>query len=245
VTGNLLPTYTQAGEIDKAAGLIEESLAEARKSLPRGSPQLAERGRLSTTPEDELMQPRAPRKNVGLVLGLLSIVGLGVLVIRVGWQGRPATAAEIREQARQLSEAVARGDFETAADMTYPKVITLAGGRAKLIALMRAALESAAEEDMKILPGTIGEPSEAMTQGANMFVVVPITSEFATSKGKLVGKSYLLGVSSDKGRTWSFVQGGSFDDPKFRAQLLPTLPPGLTLPADEEPHLVPNEQAKE
>lgn len=50
-----------------------------------------------------------------------------------------------------------------------------------------------------------------------------------------VAKSYLLAISSDQGKTWTFMDGGNLVDPKMREKLVPNFPEKLKLPVIEKP----------
>jgi hypothetical protein len=55
-------------------------------------------------------------------------------------------------------------------------------------------------------------------------------------KGKFIVKSYLLGISSDNGKTWKFVDGAGLDD-KITGGL-PKLPAKLKLPEKQKPEQI-------
>lgn len=52
--------------------------------------------------------------------------------------------------------------------------------------------------------------------------------------------SYLLGISPDKGKTWTFVDGSGLQNEKARKAVLPALPDSLKLPAKGKPEIIPD-----
>jgi hypothetical protein len=65
-------------------------------------------------------------------------------------------------------------------------------------------------------------------------VVVPFVLEMTASGGKIHQKSFVIGVSGDKGKTWTFVDAGD-KDRKALKQILTDLPEKHKLPEKEKP----------
>jgi hypothetical protein len=83
----------------------------------------------------------------------------------------------------------------------------------------------------------VGDPGEFMSEGNNTFVIVPTVLELTFTGGKAIGKSYLLGISSDEGKTWKFGDGAGLAKKESRDRILPKLPAKLKLPAIEQPEI--------
>ena len=73
-------------------------------------------------------------------------------------------------------------------------------------------------------PAAPGEPGGARPPAAR-----------EAAGGKAVSKSYLLGISSDGGKTWKFADGAGLDKKESRDKTLPKLPAELQLPMIEPP----------
>jgi len=71
-----------------------------------------------------------------------------------------------------------------------------------------------------------------------VFVLVPTKLEMATPTGTFLAKSYLLGISSDGRKTWTFVDGAGMQDEETRKQVLPKMPDKLKLPELQPPEVV-------
>lgn len=78
-----------------------------------------------------------------------------------------------------------------------------------------------------------------MTEGNNTFVLVPTVLEvyIASNKVKIITRPYLLGISSDTGKTWKFV-GGAQANKMSDDQFLPKLPAKLILPKEQDPEFI-------
>jgi len=112
------------------------------------------------------------------------------------------------------------------------------GGRENAVKASEKLMKSAAALGVVLKAYKVGEAGEFLTEGGNMFVVVPTSSEMATTNGTLVRKSYLLGISSDGGNTWTFADGVGLDKKEYRDKVLPKLPAKLKLPAKEKPQII-------
>ncbi len=172
------------------------------------------------------------------VMGLLLVL---TLVYNPLQSKNRAVSALVKEKAREVSRAVVKGDHAKVVELTYPKVVEVMGGRNKMISTIDAIMKQMKKDGFAIKSNTIGEPSEMLTEGVNTFVVVPTTLEMTSPNGTLSSKSYLLGISPDKGKTWKFVSGSGIDNPQMRLRVLPKLPPKLKLPEKQAPVLKKND----
>jgi hypothetical protein len=145
----------------------------------------------------------------------------------------PDKKAVVKKAAEAVGEATRKGDVEGIVAGTYEPVIALGGGREQTIQLLRDTLKL-----FKILDFTVGEPSEFHAGAKNLYVIVPTTMKIEIENTKLSGKSFLLGISSDDGATWKFVDGQGISDEEERKKLLPDLPATIKLPEPEEPKIV-------
>lgn len=87
----------------------------------------------------------------------------------------------------------------------------------------------------------VGDPGRFHTQGDNTFVIIPATAEMKFSAGKIITNSYLLGISSDSGKSWKFVDGQGLADTNGRDSVLPPMPATLTLPIVGKPKITKDE----
>lgn len=144
----------------------------------------------------------------------------------------------IRKGAEENSAALAAGNYERVVDLTYPKVVELVGGREKMLELLRRGTEDMKSRGAAILGADISEPKDVATSGTMRFAIVPMNAKVKVPEGILRSKSFLLAVSSDEGKTWTFIDGGGLTQEKL-AQLFPDFPSELSLPAREQPVLAP------
>ena len=81
---------------------------------------------------------------------------------------------------------------------------------------------------------TVEAPVEVLTGGPHLFAVVPDTLKFTIPGGTLTQKSFLLAVSEDQGKTWTFIDGAGLVKIKVR-DMLPNFPKDAKLPEKQPP----------
>jgi hypothetical protein len=142
----------------------------------------------------------------------------------------------VQKKALEAVEATKKEDFGKLADLAYPPLIEAAGGRAKLIAQHEAGVREMKARGFAIRSVKVGETAQVAADGDKRFAVVPFLMEMIAPEGILQVSSFLLGISPDKGKTWTFVDGVKANDEKVK-KLLPKLPASLKLPPKKLPLL--------
>jgi hypothetical protein len=150
----------------------------------------------------------------------------------------------IRELAADNSAALTSGNYARLVELTYPKVVEMIGGRDKMIETLRRGSEDMKAHGSAILGAEVSEPKEVVTAGDKQFAIVPMTVRVQVPDGTLRSKGFLIAVSEDRGKTWTFVDGAGLvrepgKEKEKLAQILPDFPPQLSLPAREQPVLEP------
>jgi len=138
--------------------------------------------------------------------------------------------AAAKKSADALGEAFLKGDFGLVFDHTYDVVVKELGGKEAAIKTVTTGVKKAEADGFKFTAYKVGDPGDPLTEGDYTFIVVPNTLEMTTPEGKGVQKGYLLGLSTDAGKSWKFVDGAGLKDKKAREKVLPKLPAKLELP---------------
>lgn len=171
-----------------------------------------------------------------------------LFVVLVG--GHAALAAEpskeaVRKIAKGMSEAFLAEDWAKIVDHTYPALIKEYGGRKKAIETIGATVKALKEKGYVMTKHEIGELGDFHTEGENTFVIVPTTSETKAPVGTIRVQSFLLGVSPDRGKSWTFADGAGIQAKEIREKLLPKLPETLKLPEKAKPEVIKPENTKD
>ena len=150
----------------------------------------------------------------------------------------PSKGEKVKKLAVSLADATKKNDVAGVVDHTYPAVIEFLGGREKAISRIDASMKQMKDNGIEVRSVDVGAPGEFLTEGKNTFVIIPTTTVMGFAKGSLKSKSYLLGISPDEGKTWTFLDGAGLQTPTYRDKVLPKLPEKLKLPEKQKPELV-------
>jgi hypothetical protein len=109
------------------------------------------------------------------------------------------------------------------------------GGKEKMVEQTKALMQTIKDQGFTFKDYTVGKPEAPVIDGKTAYVIVPTTLKIDGPKVKLETEGYLLGISTDQGKSWTFADGAGMDDPKVKKAVFPTLPAGLKLPARKPP----------
>jgi hypothetical protein len=146
----------------------------------------------------------------------------------------PPSAKQVAKQkVEELNAALIKEDYAKVTDLTHPKVVELMGGREKMIAVMESGTKDMKAKGYSFRSVKVDEPGEPIAAGDERYVVVPFLLEMKAPGGRLLQKSFVIGVSGDAGKSWTFVNGDQQGE-KLK-KVLPNLPEDLKLPKPEKP----------
>lgn len=142
-----------------------------------------------------------------------------------------------KTQANQLAEATIKGDYEKAADLTYPKLIELIGGRAEYLEMLERSMKETLSDSFRVISTVAGDPTDVIEVGSDVYAILPITMKFKVAEGVLVGQAAMIGVSNDRGEHWTFVDSGKASNREQLKILFPAVADRLKLPEEKPPVL--------
>ncbi|HEX8559268.1 MAG TPA: hypothetical protein VF668_14275 [Pyrinomonadaceae bacterium] len=173
-----------------------------------------------------------PAPPAGLLAGAAALLMLLLLAPAASAQAKlgEAAARQLRAQAEECNRAFVEGDFGRLADYTYPKLVTLLGGREKMVDYLRKSVAEMKADGFEPLSYAPSEPTQVLRAGRETYAVVPATLRMRAPDGVLVSESFMIAVSADGGKTWKFLSGGSATPAQLRA-LLPRVAGRLRPPA--------------
>jgi hypothetical protein len=148
--------------------------------------------------------------------------------------GQDAPVTQIlKKKVEEINNALVKEEFGKVADLTHPKVVELMGGRDKMVAAMASGIKQMKSSGHTFAGVKVEAPSEPVSAGSDLFAVVPFLMEIKIPGGKLTQRSFVIGVSGDAGKSWTFVNGDI--DAKTIRRVLPNLPEKLKLPEKQKP----------
>jgi hypothetical protein len=137
-------------------------------------------------------------------------------------------------QAQEVNDAFRRRDFGRMVDLTYPKVIEAAGGREKMIAALSKGIKEMEAEGVSVLSSTAAAPTQIVHASKWIYAVVPTTLKVKAKDGIFQTESSMIGISSDQGAKWTFIDAGGKDHTQL-ISFLPAPADSLKLPAEKDP----------
>jgi hypothetical protein len=140
----------------------------------------------------------------------------------------PNALQNAERQVRILHDAMISGDYSTFAEKVYPRFVDSVGGREKFANRVGAGMQESKNAGIKESSFLIHAPREIHTGDENCFVIIPTTIEYSSPTETYLSNSFYLGISSDNGDTWQFVDGAYVDG--IKPGILPKLPATVILP---------------
>ncbi|TFF34422.1 hypothetical protein [Mucilaginibacter psychrotolerans] len=113
--------------------------------------------------------------------------------------------AVVKKQATVVADALVKGDYATVVNHTYPKALQLGGGKAKMLQMMTTGMQQMAAQGVSFESATVGTPSKFYKAGTEIHCLVPEHISMKVGGSTMKVNSNLLAVSSNKGKTWSFL----------------------------------------
>jgi Sel1 repeat len=141
----------------------------------------------------------------------------------------------IRALAAESNAALISGNYARVADFPYAKVIEMMGGRDKMIETTRQTVEDMKDHGVTIIGIEVSEPERVVAAKDKLFAVVPQVVRMVGPKKTARATGFLIAVSEDAGKNWSFIDGAGLQDRESLAQLIPDFPAELSLPKKEPP----------
>ena len=155
----------------------------------------------------------------------------------------PATTNDnypnLATQAKEMNDAFARKDYGRLADLTYPKVVEMVGGRDQMLKGIVQQLKEMEAEGVVLLSSTSGSPTQFVHDSGSIYAVLPTTLKAKAKDGIFQSEGSMIGVSSDGGTNWTFIDSSGKDHRELKT-LLGNVVDRLNLPPDKRPVKISN-----
>ncbi len=145
-------------------------------------------------------------------------------------------AQKMIQGARRLGEATKSWDNETVLANTSPRLIKAVGGERKMREVLNTAVNQFRAQGVTVAAYTVHENVTLRRVGRKVFGIVPTAMDLAVSGRLLRSDNFLIAISEDSGRTFTYLDGAAATkEPAAFKKLLPDLPSDLVLPPRNEP----------
>ncbi|QHS56216.1 hypothetical protein GWR56_11970 [Mucilaginibacter sp. 14171R-50] len=157
-----------------------------------------------------------------------------ILLFIIPFAGVAQDTALLKRQADRLAKATFKGDYKTVIDLTYPKLVELSGGRETMQKLMIERIDGLKKQGVMQFNGSVGSPGPFYNAGTQIHCLLPETITLQMFNGHYVTQSYLLAISDDKGKSWTFIDVGNMPGEVLH-KLLPDYNDELVIPSSGKP----------
>ncbi len=142
--------------------------------------------------------------------------------------------APIRADFDEATEAVLVGDAEGILKYTYPGLIEKVGGLDAMRSIVVGNLTDLERRGMSILTTEIVSIAEPLPAGRELHSVVRAKRTVKTPGGRQIQDTFMIAVSIDGGKRWTFVDGPQLT-PQHIDALFPEFNEALELPETAPP----------
>ena len=146
----------------------------------------------------------------------------------------------IRERTTQLGTTLMAKDYQTFATLNHPKLQELVGGADELAKTIEGEMKQMEASGFVIIKCEFGDAFNFVEcEGEIQCVVTQIMEMKMPERGRIISRSYLVGISSDAGNTWYFldVQNMGIEEAK---KMFPNLCKDLQIPPKSSPQIFSN-----
>ena len=164
-------------------------------------------------------------------------------------QSKNTLNAIIKSEAQKCVKAMIDQDFDMIVSCTYPLVIEMLGGKAKMIGIIKKGELRMKEQGTSFssMVFEINDPFNIKKIKGVTYAIVPQKLKFQLPayyqnkqlpKGTLVVEGHLIAISGQN-NTWSFADTAKLNEENIK-QILPDLVGNFILPEKKEPVFIPN-----
>ena len=127
-------------------------------------------------------------------------------------ESSPAAAnyPTLEVQAKEVKEAFLRKDYAGYTNLTYARSVEASGGKERYAKKLEQDLKEAEAKGLRYLSFTLDAPAQIIRDSGNLYAVLPNHMTVKDSEGTYRTYDCMIGVSSDDGHNWTFVDVGAF-----------------------------------
>ena len=141
----------------------------------------------------------------------------------------------LRRQATEMAESFIKADFATVVNYTYPKVVEMMGGKNKMVGFLKENIEKMKIDGYVFKTLDVGLTSQFLNAGSEIHTIVLQRIVMTVPGGTLTTNSYLLGISGNGGKDWSFIDTAPLHEKSRLISLFPNYNQDLKIPQIEQP----------
>jgi hypothetical protein len=165
-----------------------------------------------------------------------SIVKL-VLVLLLPAQLFAQDTTVLKKQAQEVASAIIKKDYAKVVDHSYPKIVKTAGGKAKMLDMIKIGTAEMNSRQIVLESATVGSPGKFYKAGNEIHCLIPETVVLKWyNSSRIVNHANILAVSKDGGKFWYFLDINP-NNYKLIPQIFPNFNKKLIIPEPTQPGL--------
>lgn len=150
-----------------------------------------------------------------------------------------ASQANAEKQGTMMAKLLLKKDYKAFTAFTYAPIIKMAGGLDKMASYMEQSFKDMEGEGFTIANVKVGNCSKIIHTEKQLQCTLTEIIELKHTDGKLIQKSTLIGISDDKGVTWTFIDTHGATLKKLQ-ETINELSNDLVIPEQQEPEIISN-----
>ena len=151
-----------------------------------------------------------------------------------GQQQQTSSEKFAKEQAEIMSKAFISRDFKTVAHYTNPAVVEAMGGEAASEKMLEQLVANMQQKGIIFKGVVVDKVTKMVKAGNELQCTVPQHMEIKLPGKRIVVTSILIGVSTDGGKDWTFIDTSNKDMATIR-KMLPRLSTDIVIPPSQPP----------
>lgn len=159
-------------------------------------------------------------------------------------QNDPATVKTLLEQADMMGQKFVARDYEAFLKYAHPATIKSMGGQQAALRKMNEQMKQVIEDGIVVTNVSFGIPSKFIKVNSELQCTVPQIIEMHVPGGKVTTTTTMLAISSDNGKTWSFIDTANHNHSNMKL-LIPNLSDEIILEPAADPVFEPIETKTE
>ena len=153
---------------------------------------------------------------------------------QIGPNNQNALSVIVRNQVSKMGQAFINGDYKTVAYYTYPEIVKMMGGESKMKQTLAKLVSDMNVKGMMFNSITFGDVSKIVKSGNELQCTIPQHTEIKLLSGRAISTSILIGISTDGGSNWTFIDTSDKDITTIK-RLLPNLSSAIVITPQEPP----------
>lgn len=143
----------------------------------------------------------------------------------------------VLKAAKIMTMAIEKGDYDVAVTYVHPNVIDMAGGIESMKAILKDRAEIKRHEKFVVIQTNTISAGDYVHAGPEIHTIVAQEQVFKLGDSKFKTDVYLLGISTNQGKTWTFANLEAYNQKSIKL-FFPHFNDILRLPAPPRAVLV-------